>query len=145
MASMRKIIEISRRSVAIGQGGASAAEFALMLPLLLTMMFGTLQVSMLMYSYNVMVSAARDATRAMAVCTITEPGQARTQSLTSKPSWLTDGDWATSATIGDDVSMTISVPATKAGILSYVPFGLGTLTASMTMRKEPLAFGNGSC
>ncbi len=31
-----------------------------MLPMLMLMIFGTMQISLLMYSYNVMVSAARD-------------------------------------------------------------------------------------
>lgn len=129
----------------VDQSGASAAEFALILPLLLLLMLGTLQVSMLMYSYNLMVSAARDAARDIAVCTITDTDSARTQSLNSKPPWLDDADWQTTAKIGPDVSMAISVDSTKAAILSYVPLGLGTLTASVTMRKEPLAFGGGAC
>lgn len=125
-------------------GGASAAEFALVLPILLLLVLGTLQAGMMMFSYNVMVSAARDAARAMAVCTI-DTGGARAQSLASKPPWLADADWQTTATTGADVTMAISVDAAKAAILSYVPFGIGTLTANVTMRKEPLAFGGGSC
>ena len=125
--------------------GASAAEFAIVLPLLLLLMLGTLQVSMLMYSYNVMVSAARDTARAMAVCTIQDLPSAIKQARYLQPAWIADGDWVVTPVIASDVSLSISVDAAKAAIINYIPVDFGTLTTKVVMRKEPLAFGGGSC
>ena len=125
--------------------GASAAEFALVLPLLLTLLLGTLQVGAMMYSYNLMVSSARDTARAMAVCTITDVSAARVQALQSLPPWVAANSWTITPVIGADVSMRITVDTAKAAILSYIPIDIGQLTTFVTMRKEPLAFGGGAC
>lgn len=126
-------------------GGASAAEFAMVLPLLLLILMGTVQMSMMMYSYNVMVSTARDTARAMAVCTILDEPKAISQARHNQPAWLTDEDWKVTPVIGSDVSLKIEVSAAKAAILNYLPVDFGTLTTKVTMRKEPLAFGGGAC
>ncbi len=117
----------------------------MVLPLLLLILMGTIQMSMMMFSYNVMVSTARDTARAMAVCTIRDETDAITQARRNKPAWLTDDDWQVTPVIAPYVSMTISVSAAKAAILNYIPYDFGTLTTKVTMRKEPLAFGGGAC
>ena len=144
----RKSGSITRRHypAVIGcTGGASAAEFAIVLPLLLSILMGIMQMSMMMYSYNVMVSGARDTARAMAVCTITDLPAAIKQARYLQPPWISDDEWTVTPVIASDVSVTISVDAAKASILSYLPFDFGTLRAKVTMRKEPLAFGGGAC
>ncbi len=113
--------------------------------MLAVMLLGTLQVGAMMYSYNLMVGSARDTARAMAVCTITTVTDARTQALKSLPPWVPASSWVITPVIGSDVSMTITVDTTKAAILSYIPITLPQLTTFVTMRKEPLAFGGGSC
>ncbi len=121
-------------------------EFALLVPVLVTLMFGTLQVGLLMFSYNLMVSAARDTTRAMAVCSVTDTTTAATQALASLPPWIAAGAWTITPVIGSpDVSTTISVDPAKAMIVNVIPVSFPLLTASVTMVKEPLAFGGGSC
>lgn len=125
--------------------GSSAAEFALVLPILLLLVMGTIQISMLMYSYNVMVSIARDTARAMAVCTYTDVATATAHIRRDLPPWVDPSDWTITPVIASDVSVTISVDPGKAAVLSYVPFSLNKLTAYVVMRKEPLAFGGGSC
>lgn len=137
----------SKRGIAMlaCRRGTSAAEFALILPLLLTLVIGTLQVGAMMYSYNLMVSSARDTVRAMAVCTITTEADAKTQAMKSLPPWVPKAKWTITPAIGTDVSMRISVPVTQAAILSYIPFTITDLTTFVTMRKEPLAFGGGAC
>ena len=140
----RAILKSVRRLLA-SRHAATAAEFALILPLLLTLVIGTLQVGAMMYSYNLMVSSARDTARAMAVCTITTIADAKTQALKSLPPWVAAASWTITPVIGTDVSMTISVPITQAALLSYIPFNITDLTTFVTMRKEPLAFGGGSC
>ena len=132
-------------SVIRDRSGASAVEFALILPVLLLLVFGTFQVSLLMYSYNLMVGAARDATRAMAVCTISNYSDAIAQARKALPPWVSSNDWTITpviqAGLTGDVSMTISVDPRKAAVISYIPFTFPALTAFTEMRKEPLAFG----
>ena len=127
------------------RNGSSAVEFALILPLLMTCVMGTLQMGAMMYSYNLMAASARDTARAMAVCTITTEADAKVQAKKTLPPWVSDASWVITPVIGADVSMTISVDVKQASILTYIPMSLGTLTTFVTMRKEPLAFGGGSC
>lgn len=136
---------LSAASAMTCKRGTSATEFALILPLLTLLTMGTLQIGLLMYSYNTMVSSARDSARAMAVCTVTDLPTAKAQALANLPAWVAASDWTITPVISTDVSMTISVDPAKAAIISYVPFDLGTLTTKVTMRKEPLAFGGGAC
>ena len=127
------------------RSGAAAAEFALLLPLLMTIMMGTLQVGMMMYSYNLMVATARDTARAMAVCTITTDTGAKTNMYPNLPPWVPQGSWIIDTVFGPDVSVRVRVDITKASILSYIPFSIGQLDTYVQMKKEPLAFGGGSC
>jgi len=139
---------VNARTVVARRDGLAAAEFALMLPMLLIMIFGTMQMSLMMYSYNTMVSVARDTARSMAVCTVTDSTTAYQNAQQSRPPWLTENDWHVTPTIPigqGDVSMTITVDAAKAGVLNYLPIHFGDLTTTVVMRKEPLAFGAGSC
>jgi len=139
------MVNAQLRRIAASTSGSSAAEFALILPVLMLMLFGTLQVSLLMYSYNAMAGAARDATRAMAVCTVTDAGAAAAQAKANLPAWVKADDWDIDVKIGSDVSMTIKVDPAKAAIIAYLPFMPDKLTTTVLMRKEPLAAGGGSC
>ncbi len=137
-----------RPALLADSGGTAAAEFALMLPMLLLMIFGTMQISLLMYSYNVMVTSARDTARAMAVCTITDTTGANLQAQASRPPWLSANDWQVQPTLPvgqGDVSLAITVSAAKAALINFLPVDFGNLSTVVTMRKEPLAFGSGSC
>ncbi len=147
MGKRLRMVNMRRRlAVATCNSGASAVEFAIVLPVLLLLMFGTFQIAMLMFSYNVMVSTARDTVRAMAVCTITDLATATTtaqNSLNVEIPWV--NKWTITPSIGSDVEMTISVDPAKAAVLSYLPFSLNPLTAHVQMLKEPLSAGAGSC
>ena len=126
--------------------GAAAAEFALVLPALMLLMFGTIQAGLLVFSYNMMTSAARDAARAMAVCSITDPALAKAQALAQLPPWIPAADWTVTAdNTAPHATMTISVPSAVAMIINYVPMALPTLTTTVTMLQEPTGYGGGSC
>ena len=128
------------------RSAAAAAEFALLVPLLATILFGTFQIGLLMWSYNQMVSAARDTTRSMAVCSVTNTMTAASNTLPLLPPWISAASWTITPVIGaPDVSTTISVDASQAMILNFVPIALGPITASVTMTKEPLAFSSVPC
>ena len=149
MGKRLRMVNAAAGRLAACVSGASAAEFALILPILITMIFGTIQVSLLMYSYSRMADAARDQTRAMAVCTVTDAGTAASRALANLPAWVKPSDWTITPVIGGagpgDVSMTISVDPAKASVVTLLPLLPGPLATHVTMRKEPLAFGGGAC
>ncbi len=127
--------------------GAAAAEFALVSLLLMTMIFGTFQYGSLLFTYVAMEDAARNAARALAVCAISTESDAIAQARPTLPSWIAAGNFTFSlpATAdANDVAFQISVPSSKATILSLVPMP-EMLTTSVTMRYEPLSYAPGSC
>ena len=127
------------------RAGSVAAEFALVIPVFATIAFGALQVGLLTFAYNTMVSIARDDVRAMSVCSLGAEA-AKAAALQRLPPWVDTNAWSiVTDTTAPDVSMTISVPTYKAMILNYVRLPLPDLTVKVTMIQEPQGFGGGSC
>lgn len=121
------------------RGGASAAEFALIVPLLLSFLCGTFQYGTLMFAYNAMMGAARDATRQMSVGSASESAAA-TAARSSLPPWVTAGNWNivtrdVGSTGTNQVQTTISVNASNVSILHLVPMP-ATLSVNVVMQKE---------
>jgi hypothetical protein len=69
---------------------AAAMEFALVLPLFLLMMCGTLQYGILFYTWNVALNGARNAARALAVGRVDEAG-AEAMMIDALPPWVQAG------------------------------------------------------
>jgi Flp pilus assembly protein TadG len=61
--------------------GAVAAEFALLLPVLLTVLFGTIEFGMIMYSREVITNASREGARAGIVQTFPKPSGGDIESI----------------------------------------------------------------
>lgn len=125
--------------------GTAAAEFALVLPVLMLILMGTFQVGLMMYSYNLMAASARDAARSMAVCTVLDDATAKLNMYKTLPPWVAQSEWHITTVFASDVSVHVTVDATKAALLSYIPMSIGNLDTFVQMKKEPLAFGGGSC
>lgn len=68
--------------------GATAAEFALILPVFTLMTAATLQYGVMMYTYNAALNGARSAARALAVGKVDEAG-ARAIMAAAMPGWVT--------------------------------------------------------
>ena len=121
------------------RGGASAVEFALVLPLLLSFLCGTFQYGTLMFAYNAMMGVARDATRQMSVGAETESGAAAAARM-ALPRWVAGDRWAivtrdVGSTGTNRVQTTISVAAGEVSILNLVPMP-STLSVNVVMQKE---------
>lgn len=102
------------------RSGAVAAEFALILPLLTLFLMGTIQLGFLVYTYNSMLTGARNGARQIAF------GTSVAQATTSVRQWLPP--WAASAATvtitendGGLARVRISVPGASASIGRLVP------------------------
>lgn len=118
--------------------GASAAEFAMILPLLLLFLFGIVQYGIMFFAYNNMSNAAREGARAMAVGEVDAAG-AQTLAGSYLVGWTQDdaiiaADTITQAEI-DFARVRISVPGAKAGVVDYGP-SPATISATVLMRIE---------
>jgi len=135
------------------ENGAPMVEFALVLPVLLLIFFGIIQFGFIMFTYNNMVQAAREAARTLAVqeTNVTEVQQVAlnqmgffsglTFTITAcEPVVMTPPHGPACAPPLDpasDVSVKITVPFSEAAIVDILGFfSTGDLEATVTMRKE---------
>jgi hypothetical protein len=124
------------------EGGATAVEFAFVLPVLLMIVAGIIQFGAIFFLQNNMSNAAREAARALAVGSIetkTESTQLVEQKLVN---------WGVTFTVdttlpdpGDpndtDFTVVITAPLSDAAIFDYLGvFKGGTLRAAASMREE---------
>ena len=135
---LRQLVGSFRRA----RSGAAALEFALVVPVLLTLLFAIIQFGSVVFVQNNMVNAAREGARRIAAADATAD-EATTVMQGLLANWnLTftyDVVMPNPANPTDrDIVVTINVPASDARIVSYPPglFGSGTLSAQVTMRQE---------
>jgi len=121
-------------------GGAIAAEFALVFPVLILVVFAIIQLGSILFLHNNMINTARETVRRMAVAELneTEAEQFATNILTT---W--GGAFNVDATEPDpanpadrDVTVQITIPLTDAALIQFPPLPGGNLTATATMRRE---------
>ncbi len=124
------------------EGGATAVEFAFVLPVLLMIVAGIIQFGAIFFLQNNMANAAREAARALAVGSIetkTETSDLIKQKLvnwgvtfnidTSLPNPSDPAD--------TDFTVVITAPLSEAAIFDYLGvFEGGTLRAAASMREE---------
>jgi len=118
--------------------GASAAEFALVLPLLLLTLCGVMQYGVLMFTYNSMQTNARNGARALAVGSAT-PAAVTASIKAGLPGWVAPGDVTVVAGPAEDnqVHTAITVPSAKATIMRLVPMPTD-ISVDVVMRREDL-------
>lgn len=124
------------------EGGATAVEFAFVLPVLLMIVAGIIQFGAIFFLQNNMSNAAREAARALAVGSIetkTESTQLVEQKLVN---------WGVTFTVDTtlpdpsdpndtDFTVVITAPLSEAAIFDYLGvFKGGTLRAAASMREE---------
>lgn len=121
------------------QDGASAVEFALIAPLLFSLLLGTIQYGSLFLVQNRMTDTARDTARRLAVGDLATESDAETYAKAQ----LADvsPQFAAMATLphppDHDVSVTITVPKEDVAWVNLVGLGMdGNLTAQFHMLKE---------
>jgi Flp pilus assembly protein TadG len=127
--------------------GAVAAEFALLLPVLLTILFGTIEFGMIMYSREVITNASREGARAGIVQTFPKPNGGEITSIATN--YLT-GTGINSADVtitvtgaggASPATLTVATTYNYPWLIPYVPSLLGLpsplpLTGQTVMRHE---------
>ena len=121
------------------QSGASAVEFALIAPLLVTLLLGVIQYGSLFLTENRMTDTARDTARRLAVGDISNESDAEDYAVAQ----LADMSRRFKATASlprppdHDVSVVITVPKADVAWVNMIGFGMdGNLTAQFHMLKE---------
>jgi Flp pilus assembly protein TadG len=129
-----------RRKIRNDRSGSSAFEFALVLPLFVVMMCGTLQYGILFYTWNVALNGARNAARAVAVGrTNVAGGQGMMRN--ALPAWVTVGggggivSTVTDAPIGGEVVASVQFPSSSATFLPLAPMP-ENVSVTVRMVKE---------
>ncbi len=131
----------------LNERGAVAAEFALLLPVLLTILFGIIEFGMIMYGREVVTNASREGARAGIVQVSPKPTSGdittiATNYLTGTGINLSDVTISV-AGAGGSSPATVTVTATYnyPWLIPYIPTVLGLpsplpITMSTTMRHE---------
>lgn len=124
------------RRVLNDRSGNAAAEFAILLPVFLSMMAAVIQYGSMYVTYNTMLASARDAAREVAVGRQTN-GNASNRAKGKRPRWVSEGDYAvTTQDVGTtDVATTVTVPGVAATVLPILP-SPENLSVTVTMAKE---------
>jgi Flp pilus assembly pilin Flp len=116
--------------------GASAAEFALLLPVLLLILVGTIQYGVMMFTYNSMLTAARAGARIAALGSANNAAvEAMVQSML--PGWV-DRDLVeveSTSIAGNQVRVEVSMPSPTSTVLQLGPMP-DAIAASVVMLRE---------
>lgn len=132
-------------ALAKGQDGVSAVEFAFVLPVILVLITGMINVGVLMLTQSNMVRVAQDAARALALAQMTE---LETEAYVQDKLGKLGKNLKVEAVVPDtdagetDVAVTISVPMADVvpidiiGMKNLNIFKKGALQTQITMRQE---------
>lgn len=122
-----------------------AVEFALVLPALMSLMYGTIEFGTMLYAYSSMQTAARDVTRQVAVNAITmASGPAEIKSRL--PSWMQNAATAVivqtaPANPATNVyTTTVEVDASKATPIAFFTKATSTKLRTEVEMKQELPF-----
>ena len=119
--------------------GASALEFALVVPLLIGLLLGIIQYGSLFLLQTRMNDAARDTARRLAVGDLTTEAEAEEHAVARLADW--SATFTAVAELPDpgehDVRVAITVPMAEAALINLVGFGMdGQLAVEFHMLKE---------
>jgi Flp pilus assembly pilin Flp len=121
------------------QRGASAVEFALVVPLLIGLLLGIIQYGSLFFVQTRMTDTARDTARRLAVGDFASVPEAVSYAEAQLADW--SADFTATAALPEppehDVIVTITVPMADAALINLVGIGMdGELRAEFHMLRE---------
>ena len=142
LALLRKrIAALSLKFLQDADSGAALVEFTVVAPVFFLLVFGIIQFGMIFSLQNTMLNAAREASRSMAVQSLTS-SQAQTVAVNYLAPYTNTFTYAIRDHCLDtpkvqDVTVTITTSAAAASVINYMSLFTGkNLSASVTMRKE---------
>lgn len=127
---------VSRRRFWRNENGASAVEFAMILPVLVLLIGGITEGAMMFHIWGNMEHICRQAARSVAIGEMTD-AQASTFVANKFQTSFGAFDVEPTITLGTDVVVEVSIPASQ--LVDLQPFGLFrslTLATRVTMRRE---------
>ena len=135
-------IEISGRALRKRRRGAAAVEFAIVLPVFVTLVFGMIEYGRMVMVQQVITNASREGARRAVL-----DGATTSAVQSSVATYLTNASISGSSTTvspnpstaasGDPIAVTVSIPFSSVSWLPSPMFlGGKTLSASTTMRRE---------
>ncbi len=125
--------------------GAVAAEFALIVPIMSALAFGTIEYGSLFFSYSAMQSASRDLARQVAVNSISIEN-AQYQAVARVPGWMRDSvnvvvlQSAPGNAAANVYTLRMSVPAREATIMPFFTRGGDMMLQTEIEMKQELPF-----
>ena len=123
------------RACRMDEAGATALEFAFIMPILLLMFSAIVQFGGILFLENHMSHVARDATRKIVVGELAE-ADAAAAVQGALLNWGVTYDVSV-ATVDQDITVAISLPMREAALMDVLGvFQTGNLTAAVTMRQE---------
>jgi Flp pilus assembly protein TadG len=115
------------------RGGAAAVEMALLLPVMMLMLFGVVQLGFAIYTYNAMLNSARAGARLVVFGT--SSADAETAVRNELPGWVRpDATITITENVGGLARVQVSVPGASAALLRLVPMPT-TIDADVTMPR----------
>lgn len=127
------------RDLLADERGASAVEFAMVLPFLVMLLLGIIQYGSLFLVQTEMNSAARDTARRLSVGDLATEADAESYAVAQLVEWSPRFKAVAELPRRDehDVAVTITVPMREAAMFDLIGFGMdGDLTAEVHMFKE---------
>ena len=135
------------KRLGVRRDGSVAIEFALVTPVLLGLLFGTVEYGLTLFTYSSMQTAARDVTRQMAVNTLASTG-AVAEIRSRLPGWMranatiTVSQSAAGNAATNVYTTVVSVPMSKASPINfYTKSTSGSIKTEVKMKQE-LPFTN---
>lgn len=133
----RRSLRALARRLRKDQRGSPLLEFLLVLPVMVLLTLGAIEMSFVYITYSSMMDAAREATRQLARGSVDADGAealALARLQMNRPFVIAASDPAPSS--ADDVAVTITLPVADATATQTLPFQTPNIEVTVTMRKE---------
>ena len=143
---MRRLVRLGRESTGWRARGAAIVEFAVVLPLLLSLLFGIIEFGWLFMVRQSLINAAREGCRVAVLQTATDEDRSARIEEVMQPLGLGVGQWTfTASDIGDTAQwVNVSVPVSEVALTgSLIVSASYIISGECSMRKEGVVSGGG--
>ncbi len=137
------MFRVSTQAFRRSESGVSAVEFAIIVPVLMTIVMGVLEFGMILYTFNSSENAARDVARRLATNRLTT-AQASDTAKAELPGWASPSATVTVAQSAptdpsqNQFTVSIAIPAKSATASNFLVglYGSVTLNSKVVLQQE---------